>query len=98
MHCKNLKKKMANSSKNSSILVCKLTGDKITYMSCKNCLNRNVVANKSIQIKKKTSKLQKLEKNRFSILTNNLEQCYFCGKRKDDLNEVFNGELVGCGV
>ena len=89
MYCKNLKKKMASSNKNSPILICKLTGDEITYMSCKKCLNRNVVANKHIQIKKKTSKLQKLEKNRFSILTNNLEQCYICGKSKDDLNEVF---------
>lgn len=89
MYCKNLKKKIANSNKNNPILICKLSGNEITYMSCKNCLNKNLVANKPIQIKKKTSKLQKLEKNRFSILTNNLEKCYICGKNKDDLNEVF---------
>lgn len=91
MYCKNLKKKMTNSNKNNPILICKLTGDEITYMSCKKCLNRNVVANKHIQIKKKTDKLQKLEKSRFSILTNNLEQCYICGNRKNDLHEIYGG-------
>lgn len=89
MYCKNLKKKMTNSNKNSPILICKLTGNEITYMSCKNCLNRILTSNKAINIKRKTQKLQKLEKNRFSILTDNLDECYFCGKRKDDLNEVY---------
>ena len=32
------------------------------------------------RIKQKSSKLTKLEKNRFSIITNNLEKCYFCPK------------------
>ena len=91
MYCKNLKKKIINSSQNKPILICKLTGDEIIYLDCKKCLKRNLASNKGIQIKKKTTKLQKLEKNRFSILTDNLEQCYFCGKPKDDLNEIFSG-------
>lgn len=44
---------------------------------------------KSGQIKKKSSKLAKLEKNRFSILTNNLEKCYFCPNKKMELHEAF---------
>jgi len=28
---------------------------------------------------------------RYSILTNNLENCYVCGQRKDHLHEVFYG-------
>lgn len=41
------------------------------------------------KIKQKSSKLAKLEKNRFSILTNNLEKCYFCNNKKMELHEAF---------
>ena len=47
---------------------------------------------KSGQIKKKSSKLAKLEKNRFSIITNNLEKCYLCFSKKEDLHEVIEGK------
>ena len=48
-------------------------------------------------IKKRTNKLNKLESNRFSIITNDLEHCYICTERgikgvpKDDLHEVYGG-------
>jgi len=42
-------------------------------------------------IKKKSSKLAKLEKNRFSIITNDLEKCYFCSNKKQELHEIFRG-------
>lgn len=47
---------------------------------------------KSAEIKKKSSKLAKLEKNRFSIITNDLEKCYFCGSKKKDLHELIEGK------
>lgn len=43
-------------------------------------------------MKVKSSKLAKLEKNRFSILVDNLNYCVECGLRKDDLNEIFPGK------
>lgn len=52
---------------------------------------------KSTKIKQKSSKLAKLEKNRFSIITNDLEHCYICTERgiknvpKKDLHEVYGG-------
>lgn len=46
---------------------------------------------KSAEIKKKSNKLAKLENNRFSIITNNLDKCYICKKNKKDLHEVFGG-------
>lgn len=46
---------------------------------------------KSGQIKKKSNKLAKLEKDRFSIITNNLEKCYFCPSKKMELHEAFRG-------
>ena len=48
-------------------------------------------AEKTAEIKKKSSKLKKKKKNRFSIITNNLEKCYFCELPKEDLHEVFCG-------
>lgn len=43
-------------------------------------------------IKKKSNKLAKLERNRFSIITYNLDICYVCKKhRRDHLDEVFGG-------
>lgn len=41
------------------------------------------------EIKKKSNKLAKLEKNRFSIITNNLDKCYFCNNKKMELHEAF---------
>ena len=37
-------------------------------------------------------KIKELEKNRFSILTNDLTKCYICGKSKDHLHEIFFGK------
>lgn len=48
-------------------------------------------AEKSAEIKKKSTKLAKAERNRFSILTDNLEKCYFCELPRKDLHEVFRG-------
>lgn len=44
------------------------------------------------QIKKKSSKLAKLEKNRFSIITKDLEHCYLCGNKKQELHELVEGK------
>lgn len=46
---------------------------------------------KSGKIKKQTYKHQKADKNRFSIITNDLEHCIVCGKNKNALHEVFYG-------
>lgn len=42
-------------------------------------------------MKKKSSKLARLERNRFSIFTNDLKHCYFDGKEDVDLHEIFGG-------
>lgn len=41
-------------------------------------------------MKQKTNKLRRLETKRFSILTNNLNECYLCGKPKQDLHEIYS--------
>ena len=47
---------------------------------------------KNEQLKKKSKKLAKLENNRFSIIANNLDKCYICGAKKEDLHEIFAGK------
>lgn len=42
-------------------------------------------------MKNKSSKLAKMENKRFSIFTDNLNQCYFCKAPEDDLHEIFGG-------
>nr|DAP67107.1 MAG TPA: Recombination enhancement function protein nuclease, DNase, HYDROLASE.4A [Caudoviricetes sp.] len=42
-------------------------------------------------MKKKSYKIRKLEKNRKSILTDDLEHCYICKKRGIFLHEIFYG-------
>lgn len=42
-------------------------------------------------MKYKTNKLKKLEDSRFSILTDDLEHCYICGKGVVDVHEVYAG-------
>lgn len=42
-------------------------------------------------MKYKSYKLQKLERNRYSILTNDLEHCYLCGKSPVDIHEIYGG-------
>ena len=48
------------------------------------------MANKPI--KKVSRKQKQLEKNRFSIFTDNFNKCYYCGKEgKMDLHEIYGG-------
>lgn len=46
---------------------------------------------KKTKMHNKSKKLTKLEKNRKSVFTDNLDICYLCGKKKNDLHEVFGG-------
>lgn len=46
---------------------------------------------RSVHIKKKSSRLAKLERNRHSIITDDLKHCYICGSKKEDLHEIFGG-------
>lgn len=85
MYCKHLSKSLNGKIK------CKYYKRYIDYnIDCKNCSERNLVANKPI--KKASSKQKQLEKNRFSIFTTNFNKCYYCGNEgKMDLHEIYGG-------
>lgn len=101
--CKELRLDMMNKCKYLTIrsknyekyFYCRLNKKIINYTTeCIKCVKNEPHKNKSIN--KKTSKQIKLEKSRYSILTNDLEHCYICrfqGKKvlRDDLHEVYGG-------
>lgn len=76
---------------------CKKSKELIHISKCNGCKHKEYKQYKPMQqkknykIKNKSSKLAKLEKNRFSIFTDNLDKCYFCENKKDHLHEVFAG-------
>lgn len=75
---------------------CRLSKQQIILYDCKNCSDLKYKEIKAI--KKKRNKLAKLEKNRFSIITKDLEHCYLCIKQgimdipKDDFHELCEGK------
>lgn len=70
---------------------CRKNKQQITYDDCKNCLEFECREYKAM--KKKSKKLSKLEKERFSIFTNDFNHCYYCKKYflKLDLHEIYGG-------
>lgn len=49
------------------------------------------ISPKKVKLHKKSNKLAKLERNRKSVFTDNLDICYLCGRKKNDLHEVYAG-------
>lgn len=66
---------------------CTITVKKSTY-NCKNAQKSPVYCAK---MKQRSNKLAKLEKNRFSLFTDNMNKCYFCPNKKDHIHEIFCG-------
>ena len=42
-------------------------------------------------MKNKSSKLAKLERERYSILTTDLSKCFICGRTATDIHEIYSG-------
>lgn len=89
-------------------LKCTKLKKEITFADCKNCvyferkpIKTNKYTNKQTSVlkrtktplKQKSSKLAKLEKNRYSILTSNLDRCIVCGSKYNIAkHEIFYGK------
>ena len=86
MNCKNLKQKVNRK------LYCKKLKRDIMISECSNCKYKEyLIKSNSTKLKNRTYKQAKLERNRFSILTCDLEHCIVCGVKKEHLHEVFYG-------
>jgi len=84
MNCKYLKIKL------NKKFECKRTKKIINIKECNNCKFKEYKSFNN-KIKNRTSKLAKLERNRSSVFTNDLEHCIICGNKKDHLHEIFFG-------
>lgn len=98
MNCKYFKKR---TKKNIPYFYCTLNRQIIDFNACKSCCTKEYKTSlksplnkekKVYKIKSKTSKLSKLEKHRFSIITTDLEHCILCGKPKEHLHELVFGK------
>lgn len=89
-NCKHMKQKM------NRTLYCKKHNKTITFKDCSSCKYKEretINAQKHSMNTKKNKTITKLERNRFSILTNNLNKCIIssCENKKEHLHEVFPG-------
>ncbi len=83
-NCKNLKQKIDRS------LYCKMLNRKISFRECSGCEFKEYNEGKKISVKKNKT-IAKLERDRFSILTNDLTKCIVCENKKEHLHEVYPG-------
>lgn len=92
MYCKFFKIKQ---KKGSRFFYCKRMNKAVDLKECKSCIYKEYKKSVSNRLKKPlkqvSKKRVKLERNRFSIFTDNLDKCYFCNKPKDDLHELLGG-------
>lgn len=98
MKCKNLKLKLNHT------IYCKKMNKEIQLKYCNNCKYKEYKkqilvssqnwkkTSKNDSIKKKSAKLSKLERNRFSLFTTDLEHCMICGSTYQlTWHEIFDG-------
>ena len=84
LECKK-KNKIINISECNS---CKYKEYKKCTKFSKNSAN---VCQKKTVLHKKSAKLAKLERNRFSVFTDDLDHCIICKRKKEHLHEIFFG-------
>ncbi len=76
---------------------CKLLNKEIEFSQCRGCEEKEYKPRKqykpkkTYKIKQRTYKQAKAEKNRYSILTDDLEHCIICSKTPVNLHEIFYG-------
>ena len=87
---------------------CKLLNKEIPFCRCQQCGSKeykssvNQIKKKSTlkeksplkirKMKTKSNRLAKLEKNRFSVFTDDLEVCILCGRPKEHIHEIIYGK------
>lgn len=79
-----------NRTKNyKPILYCKNLRQQVTWEQCKNC--SMVEKGRVTTIKNKSNKLAKDEKNRFSIVQEDMSYCFFCDRQAESIHELIGG-------
>lgn len=71
---------------------CTILKEEITLSQCQECVDKEYKnAQKNKNIVHKSKKIAKLERNRKSVFTTDLEHCYLCKRKKEELHEIFAG-------
>lgn len=71
---------------------CIYNKERVSKELCSRCeYKEDRIVKKQNVINKKNKTISKLERNRFSILTNDLTVCIICGNKKEHLHEIFPG-------
>ncbi|MEG0872962.1 MAG: hypothetical protein RSE57_06280 [Clostridia bacterium] len=86
MNCKYIARR---TSKHKAYCYCRYSNSEITLLDCNSCLNKEYKSHK--QLRNKTKKQAVLENSRYSILTNNFDECYCCGRKKEHTHEIYKG-------
>lgn len=91
MKCKHFKTRKKDNKKERRIYnYCTLLKKEITYTNCTNCKFKEY--KQCTILKKRTYKQAKKEKERFSIIYQELNKCCICGSETGvELNEIYEG-------
>lgn len=95
--CNNFRQRTKTKDKRKTVyFYCTKQRKEITFDDCSNCPYKGYKECTKSQkycakTKKRSSKLAKLERNRFSLFTDNMNKCYFCPNKKDHTHEIFCG-------
>lgn len=63
-----------------------------SYKSNKSANTQQSSVKSAVKVQYKSKKLKKLERNRRSVFTDDLEHCYLCGKPREHLHEIIYGK------
>ena len=86
MNCKYLRKRQKNYK---FYLYCNRLKKEIIFNDCRGCPYKEYKEQKPI--KKRSNRLARAEKNRYSIIANDLTKCIICGKKPVNKHEIFYG-------
>lgn len=87
MNCKHFKRRSKNYK---YYLYCTKLKKEIESEDCQNCKYKEY--KKVKPLRQQSSKQNKLERNRYSIFTNNFERCIECGGKATDKHEIYRGK------
>jgi hypothetical protein len=86
-NCKHFRKRSKNYT---NYFYCTTLKKETTFEDCQNCKYKEY--KKVKPLKQRSFKQNKLERNRYSIFTNNFERCIECGKKATDKHEIYRGK------
>lgn len=91
-NCKNFKKR---TKKYKAFFYCSLLKREITFEECSHCKNKNYKEYSKLksnsEIKKRTTKQAKIERDRYSLFTEDMDHCIECGLPGINKHEIFYG-------